>query len=78
MLPAGVAPEAAMLPAGVTSAEIQQALDIPVSYTHLGALLLWLPAVNGKPQHFHHFPGNQVPAFFGDLALLVVEARFGQ
>jgi hypothetical protein len=37
-----------------------------------------LPAVKGQPQHFHHFPGNQVPAVFGDLAFLVVEARFGQ
>ncbi|MGB7546187.1 MAG: hypothetical protein WBM14_00425, partial [Terracidiphilus sp.] len=43
-----------------------------------GASLLWLPAVKGQPQHFHHFPGNQVSAFVGDLALLVVEARFGQ
>jgi len=28
----------------------------------------------GSRKHFHHFPGNQVSAFLGDLALLVVEA----
>jgi hypothetical protein len=25
-----------------------------------------LPAVQGQPQHFRHFPGDQAPAFFGE------------
>ena len=37
-----------------------------------------LPPMNRQPQHFHHFPRNQIPAVFGDTAFFVVEARLGQ